>query len=529
MGDVRISELLKDAGKGDTILFYPGTYHGPYVLEEVHGAIDQPVVIMGLNTGLDQQSIIDGESEPGIALEKFAFLLRSCSWISIENFSIKNCWTDLIYAENVSYLSLKKCNMTGGRRALFATGRESHHFLVENCRWEQDERVWTHAGDYTWDELHHGIHHYYNGSIFQGSGISGVFVIRDNHIQNTFNAFRLSPVNEGVMDRLACSNGEIYRNTIINTSDNVLEPEVSVFNLHYYHNHMINGHAFISITEVTGGPVYIYGNTAVSLPESGDGWTVFKISNRRNGLTAPLNIFNNSWQVDFNVVGSSDHIWSNDHVNYFNNASVMEVHDTFGIYNLGEENNFDYNCSNLPFPALLTGNGFEKHGIVADPLFSHAYGNDFRLKANSPCIDKGRVADNLILSYAGEAPDIGAYDNGRLVEGIPFRFMNPPAEVSFKENPRITRHRVHSNGITLWFSVPLDPQSAGSVNFSLKQGDETIDLEIAKGSDDPYRLELSAGKKLPGGEARLNLDRRPLGINKMPLTGWASTIPVTFY
>jgi hypothetical protein len=163
----------------------------------------------------------------------------------------------------------------GGKRLLYATGRNSHHFLLENCTWEQDTRVWTHADGYTWEELHHGIHRHFNGSIFQGYGISGVFVLRNNKIRNTFNAFRTSPVGEGKMDLLASSNGDIYNNIIINTSDNVLEPEVHCFNLFFYHNQLINGHAFISVTEVSGGPIYLYGNTGLSEPDCEDGWAIF--------------------------------------------------------------------------------------------------------------------------------------------------------------------------------------------------------------------------------------------------------------
>jgi len=86
---------------------------------------------------------------------------------------------------------------------LYAAGRESHHFLVENCRWEQDISVWTHDDGYTWEELHHGRCRHFNGSIFKGDRISGVFVIRNHQIKNTFNAFKLSPVNDGQMDLLA--------------------------------------------------------------------------------------------------------------------------------------------------------------------------------------------------------------------------------------------------------------------------------------------------------------------------------------
>jgi len=103
-------------------------------------------------------------------------------------------------------------------------------------------------------------------------------VLRDNQIRNTFNAFRLSQIKERKYDPLACTNGEIYRNIIFNTADNVLEPEVHVRNLHFYHNTMVNGHAFVSITEVKGGEIYIYGNTVVSMPSSVDGWTIFTLT-----------------------------------------------------------------------------------------------------------------------------------------------------------------------------------------------------------------------------------------------------------
>ena len=293
--------------------------------------------------------------QTGHGTEAQCLRLENCSWITIEDFTIRNCWTDLVRRrKQLLDQRFATAGFTAGKRALYATGRGSHHFLVERCSWEQDQRVWTHEGDYSWEEIHHGIHKHYNGSIFQGSGISGVFVIRDNEIRNTFNAFRLSTMEDVGNDLLACTNGEIYRNTIYNTSDNVLEPEVHVLNLHFYHNTMVNGHAFISVTEVKGGALYIYGNTAMSMPGSEDGWTVFKISSGRDSLTLPSYIFNNSWQVDFDMIGSPRNIWENNHLRHFNNACYSEASDTFGIYNLGLDNHFDYDCSNVPFPHLLT-------------------------------------------------------------------------------------------------------------------------------------------------------------------------------
>ncbi len=521
-----INKILNDARAGDTILFAAGTYRGPFVLKKVMGQENLPIVITGVQKSAQKKSLIDGKKEPGMGLGHQAFSLQNCAWISIENFDIKNCWTDLVRVENTAYLSLRNCHLTGGKRALFATGRESHHFLIEHCTWEQDERIWTHTGDYSWDEIHHGKHRHYNGSLFQGSEISGGIVLRDNLIKNTFNAFRLSQINSGDLDLLACTNVEIYRNTIINTSDNVLEPEIHTRNLHFYHNQMINGHAFVSITEVAGGDIYIYGNTAVSLPGSEDGWTIFKISNNETSLTKPFYIFNNSWQVDFDMIGSPRHVWQNNHIRHFNNACFSEASDTFGIYNLGQDNHFDYDCSNVPFPALLTSQGFEGHGLVADPLFMDPYNNDFHLQPDSPCRDRGTPSEGLIMAYQGEAPDVGAYDNGKLIEGPPFRFVAPEAEIPYREMPRITRYSLEDHQLTLWYSVPLDLSSAQTTRFLLKDENRQVDLELEEHSTDGYSLRFSYEGEINPATTSILVSDWPLGKNGRASTFWASAIPI---
>ncbi len=527
-----VVEILNAARPGDTVLFAEGRYSGKYRLKNLHGTPDLPIVIRGISRDL---CIIDGGVEPGMYLDHQAFKLEACSWIVIEHFTIRNCWTDLIRAENSSYLSLRECDLYGGKRALFATGRDSHHFLVEQCSWEQDERVWSHEEDYSWDEIHHGNHQHYNGSIFQGNAISGVFVLRDNTIRNTFNAFRLSQISGGKFDPLACTNGEIYRNTIINTSDNVLEPEVHALNLHFYHNSMINGHAFVSITEVQGGDIYIYGNTAVSLPDSEDGWTIFKISCTKDSLNRPLWIFNNSWQVDFDMIGSPRNVWENSHLRHFNNACVSEASDTFGIYNMGEDNHFDYDCSNVPFPHLLTSRGFEKRGLVADPMFRDPLQGDFRLRKGSPCIDKGKKAKALVLEYSGRRPDIGAYDNGKLIQGHPFRYKQPGSAVPYRELPRITRMNIDGKELRIWYSLPMDAFSLKMTRQTLCSGDLLYPLKYKQLSEDGYCLTLTLDRlaDLPDPadlqRMELKLSQWPGDMQGRKLNSWASEIRVSLF
>lgn len=65
--------------------------------------------------------------------------------------------------------------------------------------------------------------------------------------------------------------------------------------------------------------------------------------------------------------------------------------------------------------------------IDADPLFLHAQGGRFHLQESSPCIDAGTdlfvwEGDTLVNldreTYAGSAPDMGAYEFGAVLEGV---------------------------------------------------------------------------------------------------------------
>jgi hypothetical protein len=521
-----INERIHELSAGDTLLFQPGIYRGPFTLKGVHGRPNLPIVLMGV-PGSSDSVTIDGQSMPGTDLFYNAFQLQECSWIVIEGFSMKNCWTDMITAVNVSYLSVKRCEATGGRRFLYATGRKGHHFLVENCRWQQDIRVWTHEDGHSWEELHHGRYRYYNGSIFQGYRISGVFVLRNNQIRNTFNAFRLSPVAEGLMDPLACSNGEIYNNLIINTSDNVFEPELYCHNLYFHHNRLVNGHAFISVTEVGGGPIFLFANTGLSEPDCEDGWAIFKISNHERTMSEPFYIFNNSWYVDYNITGERMGWW-NDHVVHFNNAYFFDGIDTFGIKSSGGDSYYDFDCSSALFPDFFTGHGFEACGVEGDPMFRDPVGGDFRVKNTSPCNDKGREYEGLVIDFKGLAPDIGAYEGEGLVNGPAFKFSQPEVEVGFEEHPRITRYHMADKQLVLWFSMPMDHEQFISKKPVVREDDRTIPLRLVSVEDNGYCLRFAAAECMdPAGEPALVFSGWPSGRNGMTLTSWASALRVS--
>ena len=116
-----INEKINELSAGDTMIFRPGVYKGPFSLNSINGLPNLPIVITGI-TEDPEAATIDGKSKPKMGLRQNAFQLQDCSWIVLEGFTIRNCWTDIITAVNVSYLSIKQCDVVGGKRLLFAKG-----------------------------------------------------------------------------------------------------------------------------------------------------------------------------------------------------------------------------------------------------------------------------------------------------------------------------------------------------------------------------------------------------------------------
>ncbi|MBD8387738.1 glycoside hydrolase family 88 protein [Dysgonomonas sp. BGC7] len=518
MSTKAINNRLASLQGGDTLLLKKGYYHVNLLLSNKTGIHDKPIVIRGedrKNTTID-----GGATVPDSNLKNYGIYIENSSWVTIDNLSFKNCWVDVVRAYNSSYISLTNSTIEGGRRALFAEGRKSHHFLVEGCYWEQGEHVWTKEDKYSWSELHHGEFKHYNGSIFQAKMISGSFVIRDNYIKNVYNGIRLSIMGDAENDTLACTNGEIYRNVIENSADNAFEPEVYCKNLHFYHNKMINSHAFISVTEVGGGPIYFYGNTGVKLPDCNDGWTIFKTAGRERRLTAPFYIFNNSWQVDSDVLGSvNTSYWHNDNIHHFNNAYHLSHNETVGIYHLGKNNLFENDCANIPFPDKVIETG-RYPSIVADPMFVDGKYGNFLLEEGSPCKDAGIVLDNFPIYYTGDKLDIGAYDDGKLVEGPVFRYVEPGEEMPEQEMPRIVKHKIENNTLKLWFSYPLSEQTIRPEYFALNG----ITFQHFSLHDDNYLLVLTAKENLPQNNIYLSVSDKPESTKGERITTWASSI-----
>ena len=87
-----INKKINELSAGDTMVFRPGVYKGPFIMNGINGLPNHPIVLTGISDAF-KMATIDGKSEPGMDLHDNAFQMEDCSWIVIEGFSIRNCWS----------------------------------------------------------------------------------------------------------------------------------------------------------------------------------------------------------------------------------------------------------------------------------------------------------------------------------------------------------------------------------------------------------------------------------------------------
>jgi hypothetical protein len=527
-----INNAISIAEPGDTIFVLPGTYAELITINGKNGAPDKPICILGYSDDSANYPIIDGQSpEPsGNGWDDWIHM-DSSSWIVIAKMEFVRGWTYPIQITNSSYISFDSCKFLGGRRVINAGGAETHHILVENCYWNQGGKyLWTLVKDRLgvngWLSMHHGITSFYNGSLIDFHGTGGSIVIRHNTLIDAYNAIRWRGVKG------YDSNIEIYDNYISQMRDNDFEPEYYTFNLYIYHNFSHNIHRTLSVDHDDGGNIYYYGNIITT---DNNPWVdkvcagFGKIYGDGRHLSYPLYIFNNSFYGVSNAYRIDD--GKAILVKHYNNAYYFSG-DSGWVLNVWDTTDaFDYDVSNKKWAPNMIKYHQEQHGKMADAMYVNPKAGNLRLQSSSPAIDAGKVMSFKDLgwtqSYVGKAPDIGAYDNGKLVEGPPFRFIPPPGAVlSYKEKPRIVRDYINGNNLILYFSEALDPITVKKDSIILYSNNVKVRISKVSLGDDNYSLSITTGKDLSGSTPSISFEPLPYGINGQQATYWASTIKI---
>jgi len=523
-----IQRAVQSSLPGDTIFVLPGTYREVISIHDKNGLSDRPLCLIGYATQATDYPIIDGGAPvPSSTASNFWMTISRSSWIEVARLAFRDGWTSPIQVENSSYLSFRECRFYGGKRVIEARGTQSHHILVERCFWDQGgEYLWKlerdSLGEKAWTAMHHGSHEFFNGSLIDFSGTGGSMVIRYNTLINGFNAVRYR-------GRKGCdSNVEIYGNNVTRMRDNDFEPEYYTYNLHIYHNRSHNIHRTLSIDNVEGGNVYYYGNVTTT---DTDPWSeeicagFWKIYGKERQLQYPVYAFNNSFYGTGEAFSSKTNVTTL--LRHFNNAYQFSGRG-WGLFFWDPSCQFDYDVSNEPWSPRLLDNGQERHGKIGAIEFDDPAAGDLRLKSGSVGIDAGKIMEladfGWTQEFQGNAPDVGAYEDGQLVEGPPFRFAIPPGgTVAYREKPRVTRHRIRGNTLLLDFSERIDTGMVRKDHIALIKGEVPVTVASVTFAD-PYSAVITTAEMPDKGELTLRWNVLPVGLNGEPLTYWASTI-----
>lgn len=525
-----INQALNLCGAGDTVYLLEGTYRELIRISEKQGRPENPICLLGYSPSADNYPLIDvGAVEPSSDASNDWIHIKESSWIEIGRMKFRNGWTFPIKVKQSSYITFRDCLFWGGKRVINASGTNTHHILVEDCFWDQGgKELWTIVEDTNgvraWTSMHHGSMAYYNGSLIDFSGTSGSMVIRRNTIVNAFNAVRYR-------GQKGCdSNVEIYENQVSQIRDNDFEPEYYTYNLHIYHNVSHNIHRTLSVDDIEGGLIYYYGNVVTA---DTDSWSeqvcsgIWKLHSHTKKLSYPLYAFNNS----FYAIGIAFQRGCVPFLRHVNNAYIFRSSGGWQLDDLEESDEFDYDISNKSWSATLTDQREEQHGIIADIRYEDPGNGNLRLQKNSPGIDAGTIVkiseNDWAQEFAGKAPDVGAYENGQLVEGPPFRIMDPPEGIlPYKEKPRIVRAKVIGKSVMIFFSDKISPMSVRKEDVEVFEDNRGIDVSTVELSPDRYAVIIGVKEEIDMKALSLAFKKMPRGMNGEEATYWASAMHV---
>lgn len=536
-GGTGISDALATVTKGvnlaqpgDTVYLMPGTLKEKISIVSKKGIPENPVYIRGLYTPEEMRPVIDGAAaEPTLNAQNLWMIISDSQWLEFSNIIFKNGWTDPVQITNSSYINFSKCTFYGGRKVILATGEDTHHLLVENCYWDQGgEALWKYSEpggiEAAWATLHDGAMSYYNGSLIDFGGTGGSVVIRNNYIVNAFNGIRWSAQQN------YDSNVEIYGNNVEKIRDNDFEPENFSFNLFIHHNYSHNIHKTMSVDNVNGGFIYYFGNRITS---ANDSWSnqictgFWKVYGTERNLSFPMYAFNNSFCGVGKVMGSMNGKALN--FKHFNNVYYFTGSRTWNLDQWDNSDEFDYDISSKQWPSNIVNNGQEKNGRIADAMFKDPTLFDLSLKDGSPAADAGKINSFPELgwtqTYSGTAPDAGAYENGRPVQGPAFRFItSPELKINYKEKPRITQAEIAGRSLRLFFSVQIDPASVSTASIQIISGGIRTAVTRVDFKHDFYTLEIQTASDLNADGLSLGFSPMPKGMNGETATMWASAL-----
>lgn len=431
-----LAQAYAQAQPGDILLLQPGIHTVPakqqkertcFVFDK-QAAADRPIVLRGMDG-----AIIDGDG----AL-KLIDAQRSAHH-HYENLTFRNA-DHLIYAgrtEGSQALAFKRCRFEDAGFPIFAIHNTCRDFYIADCTFIGPNQIW-HPRNESSEKF--GASH---AVWLMGQG----HVVCHNRIVGYWDGIDLTggrPPEDPDLQNCAV---DIHNNDLEGFADDAIEMDYGVANIRVYRNLIRNTFMGISAQPLYGGPGYVFRNVV---------YNSTRAPLKPNQYPAGLLIYHNTL-IAHGSAGRMAPMWQNTRIinNLFlgtdGGAGVIWTGTPTPDTSVMDHNGWYFHTTNEKYPiwwkfpeprkvwsgsSLATeavyrdlrqfseDTGYEKHGIEIDPAIFRSFTPptgglgtppelDLRLTDGAAAVDAGTVLPNINDNHAGNAPDLGAYEQGQ--------------------------------------------------------------------------------------------------------------------
>jgi len=336
-----------------------------------------------------------------------------------------------IYLQNGSSNLVERCafhhNVTG-----VALKRSANHNTIQHCRFSE-----TPLRAFSWAAIkQNGVQYEAGGVYVYGSGEANEGnVVRFNLFEELFDGCHLYP-DHGAPTR----NMDFHDNILRRCGDDGIETDGLGSNVRIYSNVFDRFLSGISLAPARVGPTYIMRNVLSGwhAVDGHDGTTYegypFKFNHGMGGTTSWVFLYHNTCYTD---EPEQDAFMFKNYSDWTNIVSRNNIYagTHFALSTWSDPGSIDFDYDNLfttdpsrfvdwdgtrygDLAAFSAGTGHEIHGVSVEPRFRGEAYRDFRLRADSPLVDRGVHLPGVNDDFIGRAPDIGALEFRHAATGV---------------------------------------------------------------------------------------------------------------
>ena len=361
-----IGKAASVVGPGNTVIVRSGTYH-EVINITASGTLANPIRFKS-ETPLG--AVVDGDGSATAPIVKLA----GVSNIVLEGFTLQNAKTGVVL-DNSSGCWITGSDISCTDDGIRILKNTSHNNVIQ----------YNHIQDTTPGGSSSGRN---NGVDMEGGRGS---IVRYNDVNGFSNGIGSGNlIDEGLVDDESVNPDiDVYENVVYNIGDDALEPEGTCINNRLWGNRISDSFVAISLAPIGVGPAYIIRNTS------------FECAPIKFHLTwgcGPAYVYHNtSFKGSLGGYGLKTHnLGSSRDVVFRNN--IFHSWESYVLYGPGGDldyNLYFYTGSTYPFQwgtlyystleEFQAATGEELHGLLDDPLFVDAWGQDFRIQPCQSC------------------------------------------------------------------------------------------------------------------------------------------------